>query len=624
MKFKDFLVYTQEFMKKASALLGCLCLLIFWTGTDSASASAAKSTSETVSADIVFGYVSLSEANVHNELFRETEKWLKTQLSVSAEFRGYAVEELAEAIRMRQVDFVLTTSGFYREHIDLGLKDLATSVYEREPDANRSLGSTFVVLKTRTDLQTLDSLRGMKVSALPESSFVGWQMAAREIILAGFDPHHFFSKIIERRMPMDVILEDVLSGRADVGILRSCQLEEYRDLGYPGIEKLRAMAVRSGSSERCEVSTELYAAYTISTQPETAGTAAKEVLQALLSMPPTKPNGFSWSVATDFYGVDALLKDLKLGPYAYLNQWTISRIWKEFRFWIIMSLLIAGGFVLHYFRTRYLVEVRTNELKASYRELRQMQEQALQSREVADAMEREVIFHHMSGILAHELKAPISTISYFINGVRLRLERAQPDIASALDGLKRIAAILHNTAAAIDAVRGELKSGERESLDAGRILDETMNQFKLQTVLPAELRITWSAHGNLQYRASAYELKLMILNLVKNAVRAAGKETGGKVDVQISALELPSRGLRINVSDNGKGDPDLLNEKIHARFVNRSSAGGEQFSGLGMGIIIVRRLAEAYGGSLVYTANLPVGVCATITLPALEKEKKDE
>ena len=59
-----------------------------------------------------------------------------------------------------------------------------------------------------------------------------------------------------------------------------------------------------------------------------------EVMSALMSMPPT--NDYEWTIASRFSKVDELYRDLQLGPYQYLRDWSPAGILKRFKTEILL------------------------------------------------------------------------------------------------------------------------------------------------------------------------------------------------------------------------------------------------------------------------------------------------
>jgi two-component system sensor histidine kinase TctE len=102
-------------------------------------------------------------------------------------------------------------------------------------------------------------------------------------------------------------------------------------------------------------------------------------------------------------------------------------------------------------------------------------------------------------------------------------------------------------------------------------------------------------------------LREALVNLIDNAVRYAGM--GATITVR---LRRSGDMVQIDVEDNGVGLTAEMREQAFERFV-RGAAGGE---GCGLGLAIVREIAERHGGSAVLLPAEPHGCIARLTLPS--------
>ncbi|WP_337437278.1 sensor histidine kinase [Parasutterella excrementihominis] len=569
---------------------------------------AIESNKNKTSEKITVGYIELSQSNVHNELIDQTKTWLAADLNGDVEFKSLTVDGLSEAIKDHDIDFVLSTSGFYREHLSDGLKDLATSVFDRGPNPNKSLGSVFIALKDNTSLKELKDLEGKSVSTLPESSFVGWQIAAREIGTAtGTDPHKFFGSVRYQPMPMNNIVEDVLAGRSDAGILTTCLLEELKQKKYQGIEKIKVINEKKSSDFFCAHSTKLYASYTLSVLPGVSGEMARKVTNALLAMPPSDKNSFFWSIGTDFHEVDALLKDLQIGSFFYLRNLTLRKFLEKYWSFLMMAAFVLFGLCLHTLRTQQLVRIRTEQLSQAFQRQLQLQQEAAESCQRLEKAERQIALQHISGVLAHELKQPLTSMGYFIGGVIRRLRKKDPDVEDMIKTLEKVAGLTKYSSLIIENVREATKQKiKKESLDIDKFTARTLNSLKETFLIKRNCSLTWKSEPYLKFFCSPFELNLVLTNLVKNAVEAADGPNG-QVRVQIHSIQVRNRKLlKITVSDNGKGSPENIKKHFSMPFSS------EKPEGLGLGLSIIKRIAESYEGRVEVEAERPKGVRITV------------
>jgi signal transduction histidine kinase/DNA-binding response OmpR family regulator len=109
----------------------------------------------------------------------------------------------------------------------------------------------------------------------------------------------------------------------------------------------------------------------------------------------------------------------------------------------------------------------------------------------------------------------------------------------------------------------------------------------------------------------SHRLKQMIWNLLTNAVKFT--PTGGEVKI---AIEQNNDTIHIIVSDSGQGiSPDFL-PFVFERFRQADGSSTRIHNGLGLGLAIVRHLAELHGGSVWAASDgISEGATFTITLP---------
>jgi signal transduction histidine kinase len=100
-------------------------------------------------------------------------------------------------------------------------------------------------------------------------------------------------------------------------------------------------------------------------------------------------------------------------------------------------------------------------------------------------------------------------------------------------------------------------------------------------------------------------------NLLENARRYGGD---GEVSVQLAAL---AGGAEIRVCDRGPGVPAAMRERIFEPFF-RLPGHAEREGGVGLGLALVRQIAERHGGSVRCEARPDgaSGSCFVFSLPA--------
>jgi two-component system, CitB family, sensor kinase len=113
------------------------------------------------------------------------------------------------------------------------------------------------------------------------------------------------------------------------------------------------------------------------------------------------------------------------------------------------------------------------------------------------------------------------------------------------------------------------------------------------------------------------DLITVVGNLLDNAVEAC--QYGGHIDVSIvlpESDEAAAGELTVTVGDNGPGIPRRLRERVFSPgYSSKTAPPGRLSPGRGIGLTLVRRIAQRYGGRVVIADRSPCGACVTVHLP---------
>ncbi len=105
-------------------------------------------------------------------------------------------------------------------------------------------------------------------------------------------------------------------------------------------------------------------------------------------------------------------------------------------------------------------------------------------------------------------------------------------------------------------------------------------------------------------------LRRLVRNLLENAQRY-----GNGSEVDISVREFAPNIVRISVCDRGNGVPEADRERIFEPFFRRGGA-SEASGGVGLGLALVRQIAEAHRGKVRCLGRDGGGACFEVELPA--------
>ena len=128
------------------------------------------------------------------------------------------------------------------------------------------------------------------------------------------------------------------------------------------------------------------------------------------------------------------------------------------------------------------------------------------------------------------------------------------------------------------------------------------------------IRLTRRFDANLPpLLADADLLSRAIGNLVSNAIKYSPPQT----EVVISAKSA-RRGVAIEVNDQGYGIPESSTNRVFEKFYRVPRAQDADVPGTGLGLTLVRDIAELHGGSVVVRSTVGIGSVFTLWVPCSE------
>jgi signal transduction histidine kinase len=116
--------------------------------------------------------------------------------------------------------------------------------------------------------------------------------------------------------------------------------------------------------------------------------------------------------------------------------------------------------------------------------------------------------------------------------------------------------------------------------------------------------------GNLITYADERLLKQILLNLLSNACKFT--EPQGHIECSASVDAL---GLTLSVTDTGIGIPAENLERVQQPFVQGDGSLSRRHQGAGLGLALVKAMAELHGGLLRLTSEVGRGTTAAVILP---------
>lgn len=132
-----------------------------------------------------------------------------------------------------------------------------------------------------------------------------------------------------------------------------------------------------------------------------------------------------------------------------------------------------------------------------------------------------------------------------------------------------------------------------------------------------EIQYENTSNSSIRVLADAEQLKRVINNIIGNAVKYLGKDSG-KISIQI--IQIKDK-IQIAITDNGVGiaKKDLPN--IFERFYRADTSRNSKKGGSGLGLAIVKKIIEEHSGTVWAESTQGVGTTIYFTLPIYYDKK---
>lgn len=572
--------------------------------------------------EVRIGYAQAIELSRQSPILKETLKYLEKSVpGHHFELIPLSPVDTIEEIQKDHIEFLIAPSNYFVELSGhLPFTHLVTRIYDGAKEPDKTVGSTIIVRSDRKDLRELRDLKDKKcVASLPDS-VGGWLAALGEIKEHGFDPDNFFKKVTFTQYQTPDVIGAVLSGSADAGVLTNCVLEEALASGLIEKNSLRVINRQptNGGPLSCLRSTrQLYSDISIAALKGVPEPLSRELTVALLSMPPI--DNTRWSLQNDQYSIRRLLQELRLGPYSYLRDNSLGALFSRFRNEILVVFGILLLLLFNEVNLRRLVKKRTGELSRALIEKEEANKIAAEERKKFANLEKNGIISQLGTIIAHEAKQPIGTLTNYLQVLKIYVARNQSKDEFANDVLQNMEEQIVRLDGLVNSVRNFAKRKQNPQVKSDLNLITQKALYNLKATEPETDKI------HLRFEplkkpawvlADPLSLELLILNLLRNAAQEAISNTKGEpaaVLVNISVSSDPKRYL-LSVKNTGR----LMSEEDMSRLISLGESVKPE--GLGLGLSIIRGIADHHGADLKFMRRNKGGVTAFLVIDRFKEE----
>ncbi len=219
-------------------------------------------------------------------------------------------------------------------------------------------------------------------------------------------------------------------------------------------------------------------------------------------------------------------------------------------------------------------------------------------------------------MLAHELRNPLASIGNAIQVMKIQKAGEHSEWAKEVIDrqVKHLARLIDDLLDVSRITRGKIEL-RRERIDASPVIKSAIEAVRpLIENRKHELSVSFIP-GTLSCEADPTRLEQALINLLTNAAKYT--ESGGHIRL---TARLEGDQVTFQVKDNGIGIPAEKLAEVFELFAQGDRTIARSEGGLGIGLTIVKRIAELHGGTAIaFSEGLGRGSEFTLKLPAVPR-----
>lgn len=260
------------------------------------------------------------------------------------------MEEIYRRIADQTLDFVTTNpSHFLVVRREFPLSGVIATLMPLVPDgqATQFLSGVIVTRAERTDITTLQDLKGKRIATPSKQHMGGFRAQAYELAMAGVP-------LREEQLLLTAVHQDairaLLRGEVDIAFVRNGILETMAASGELQLEQLRLINPLEFPHFPMLSSTRLYPEWPVFALPHVDREALRLFASALFSLEADHPTAVAarihgFTIPADYLVVEDLARTLRLPPFEDYGIITFRKVLQEYWLLVIATLLLIAALV---------------------------------------------------------------------------------------------------------------------------------------------------------------------------------------------------------------------------------------------------------------------------------------
>ena len=269
------------------------------------------------------------------------------------------------------------------------------------------------------------------------------------------------------------------------------------------------------------------------------------------------------------------------------------------------------------------VEQRTQELQFANQQLIETNAELARATKLKD---------EFLANMSHELRTPLNAILGMSEGLMTAVfgelnERQMRSLSLIETSGRHLLALINDILDVAKIGAGKLAL-ELSSVEVEYLCKSSLN-FVKQVANQKNIQLKLAIAPNIPtVLVDERRMRQALINLLSNAVKFTPKNGRVSLEVKLQKIETSilseltiecSYALVFSIIDTGIGISPTDISKLFQAFVQIDSSLNRQYSGTGLGLTLVKQIAELHGGSVNVTSQVGEGSCFTIVLPHRER-----
>lgn len=296
---------------------------------------------------LAFGVFAYRPDNIIRERYEPLVRYLSDEIGVDVELEVLNQQDMSLAVAANRLDFFLTNpSHFLLIRSERSLTGvLATLVRQSGETSTASLGGVIFTAAGREDIDGLEDLRDKSIASPGVHFLGGFQTQVLELLDAGVD--------IRRKNRVrfvdthDRVVRSVLSGKSDVGFIRTAILEEMAQADADLFSQVKVLNRQALAGFPYVVSTRLYPEWPLVALPHVNERDVRRVASALFAIEPEDEAAMAagitgFSPPADYQSVEYLARTLRVPPYDQMPRVNWVDVLNQYRVWVLIILVLVA------------------------------------------------------------------------------------------------------------------------------------------------------------------------------------------------------------------------------------------------------------------------------------------